>query len=128
MSVDANKLYLFKYLPGATISLTLASNETAFQEVVKRQNLMKAGVASDKTLNSTFLKNLGFNMQTMLLSCYFNGIQCYASDFKFFRTNYYGNCYIFNPNNGSVRQTTKSGLNSGLYMELFTGTLVFYIF
>ena len=60
-------------------------------------------------------------METMLISCYFNGEKCNLSDFYYFHSFEYGNCYTFNYNLSSIRYTSKYGPSSGLSMELFVG-------
>ena len=66
---------------------------------------------------------MGYTLDDMLISCYFNGIQCNTSNFNWFYSYSYGNCYTFNnPNvSSNILKTSKSGPNNGLQLELFAG-------
>ncbi len=104
-------------------------NQTAINLVKIASTILKAYVLADNNLNASNLsrESLGFTMSTMLISCYFNGIQCSASDFYLYETFDYGNCYTFNGlknSDGSsapLKETTKTGPNTGLVLELFLG-------
>jgi len=110
-----------------TISPT--TNQTAIYLVKQAATILKANIMKGTNFTNYNLtrENLGFSISTMLVSCYFNGIQCYSTDFYLYETFDYGNCYTFNGlknsdgSDTSVKQTTKSGPNSGLILELFTG-------
>lgn len=84
-------------------------------------NTIKAAASTDTTLNSTSLKLLGWDINEMLMSCTFNGNTCTTSDFVWFQTYDYGNCYTFNGNSSNVQQINTAGPNFGLAMELFLG-------
>ena len=72
-------------------------------------------------------KAMGFKIEDMLVSCYFNYLPCYATDFTYFYNPLYGNCYTFNAaydNNGrskKSRTSTLSGYYNGLILEFFVG-------
>lgn len=108
-------------------NINLSTTDMATVKVDEASAILKSAVISDKTLNKTTLQRLGFSMETMLISCYYNGIQCNSSDFSWFRTFEYGNCYTFNgltDSNGNDKDplmTSKSGPSSGLTIELFIG-------
>ena len=78
--------------------------------------------------NSSELENLRFTLNDMLISCYYNELPCYESDFYPLPNELYGNCYVFNSNlhrnntlKSKVRNTSKYGPQYGLQLELFVG-------
>lgn len=112
---------------GITPNIDVGENDTGVSLVQNAANLLKAGVFSDKNLTDESAAKLGFSMETMLVSCFFNGAQCYASNFTWSRSFEYGNCYTFNAafNSNGTKQdslkTSKSGPGNGFVLELFTG-------
>ena len=72
-------------------------------------------------------KSFGYEIEDMLISCYFNYKPCYASDFTYFYSTLYGNCYTFNSGvhaNGStypVKTTSSNNALYGLTLELYLG-------
>lgn len=107
--------------------ISLSTNDTAVSKVDEAVTLLKAYIAADKSITSDFRKKLSFTMSTMLISCYYNGIQCSAVNFSYFRTFDYGNCFTFNgltDGNGDSQdaiKTSKAGPSNGLSLELFVG-------
>ena len=85
------------------------------------QSLLKAIVMTEAnfTAYNLTLQDVGFTLDTMLISCFYNGLKCSKSDFTYNYTYEYGNCYTFNKN-GS-RTTKISGAGTGLQLELFVG-------
>jgi hypothetical protein len=73
-----------KYLIANRISpnITLSPGQLAVTEVTAASDILKASITSDTNLTDAKRKNFSFTMDTMLVSCFFNGIQCYSSDFK----------------------------------------------
>jgi hypothetical protein len=73
--------------------------------------------------NQNKIKNydIGYKINLMLLSCKFDDVECFASDFVSYYSYEYGNCFIFNTasNNSNLRTVTRTKV--GLRMELFTG-------
>lgn len=110
-----------------TINLTESGTELAITAVKIAAKILKATVVADKSLNDTSLKKLGFTIESMIISCFYNGIQCSASDFTWFYSFEFGNCYTFNAMYDSSgkkvasKTISKSGPSSGLKLELFTG-------
>jgi hypothetical protein len=94
-------------------------------QVEKIQTLLLATlIANPGNYTNDELQTIGFTMERMLISCYFNGIECKASDFDWLLTFEYGNCWTFNSlryNLTKPRKTSKSGAKNGLVMELFIG-------
>ena len=82
---------------------------------------------SHPSVSDGFRKSIGYNIEDMLISCYFNYNSCNASDFTYFYSPLYGNCYTFNGGvfeNGStypIKTVSSNGLFFGLTHELFIG-------
>ena len=107
--------------------IEVENGETTFDSVKVAANVLKSTIAADTNLTIDNLKSIGFTLETMLISCYFDGVRCYASDFTWFHSYQYGNCFTFNSQKddyGNLKTaitTMKSGPNTGLTLELFTG-------
>ena len=89
---------------------------------------MRKGVSN---LNDTKkAEDMGYQLESMLFSCFFNSKRCHASDFTFFYDTLRGNCYTFNKgiyDNGS-RYDVKNvsiayGSYTGLVLELYLGDI-----
>ena len=76
--------------------IVLDEGEFATVLVEEASSLLKASMTADRNLTRGELRRFGFSIYSMLVSCFFNGIQCSEDDFTWFRTNDYGNCFIFN--------------------------------
>ena len=101
----------------------------------KLNKLLKSNAMSDlKSNSSTTFKDYGFKLESMLISCYFDGTKCTVSDFTYYYTYEYGNCYIFNlyiNSSTSLKTISGSGPSNGLNMEIFVGypgIILFYLF
>ena len=97
-------------------SINVSANDTGISLVKQAANMLKASVIADK-LNDTYKRSLGFTIETMLVSCFYNGVPCYASNFRWFWSFDFGNCYTFNAD----YKTSKAGPTTGLKLELFLG-------
>jgi hypothetical protein len=101
------------------------SNDTAAERVYDILSYLKSYIIADKNKSEEDRHLMGFSLETMLVSCFFNGIKCGPEDFDMIWSYEYGNCYTFNSNfkntNKNLIKTSKFGMNSGLVMELFTG-------
>lgn len=107
---------------GLNTSITASEDKPAIYQVRQIMKILKSSAMSLYNSNSTLAESLSYSLDSMLISCYFNGIKCNSSDFSKFYSYEYGNCYTFNKNNGSsLKQTSKSGPESGLSLELYTG-------
>ena len=82
---------------------------------------------NDQNLSETARKEMGFQIEEMLIYCYFNFKFCNYSDFKYFYNPLYGNCYTFNSgffDNGTERKietVSSNGYNYGLQIALYLG-------
>ena len=115
------KLKLYSILPTIT-----PNNETFSYELVNQvTDILRAVTSADKNLTSKQLENLGFTIDTMLISCFFDNVRCNSSSFSWFHDSEYGNCYTFNPLSNTKTNTplviTKTGPTHGLNLEIFTG-------
>ena len=65
---------------------------------------------------------MGRQLGEMLIQCKFNSKPCdVSSDFMWFHSSDYGNCYKFNWNSSNLKQVGKSGINSALRLEMYIG-------
>ncbi len=82
---------------------------------------IKSSIYANSSLGPVFMKNISFSLDSMLLSCYYDGSKCNSSNFIVYTTYDRGNCYIFNSNASNVKTTIQSGPFYGLQIELFAG-------
>ncbi len=130
---------------GLSANITVSEGEFAIAKVGLASTILKANVVADKNLTAEDKEKLGFSINTMLISCYYNNIRCNTTDFKvnlieinfinlflikhtyglpskMFRDPEYGNCYTFNDlydvkrNVLETRKATKPGLKNGLIL------------
>ena len=69
------------------------------------------------------MKSLGFDLNSMLIACTFYQLPCSANDFTEVTTFDNGICFIYNFKSESKNVSTsfKTGIDSGLSLELFGG-------
>lgn len=109
---------------GMTSTISPQTGEYAIYMVRETMDVIKSSALANVKGNSSFVRSLGYDLNTLLLSCFFNGFTCNSSDFFWYYSYEYGNCYIFNHNYGdgtALKVVSESGPNSGLQLELFTG-------
>ena len=93
---------------------------TAFDDFKQK---LKRIVGNDITLTDADYNLIGYDLDyDMMISCTFNGQQCYATDFKQYWDNYYGNCYTFNYGNDNSSdsrylKTSAFGVTNGLKLQ-----------
>jgi hypothetical protein len=102
-------------------NITVGSGSKSIFLVQQASKILKANVVADSSLNSSQLENLGFTLDTMLISCFYNDIECNSSDFTWVHSFDYGNCYTFNGDENNVKKTSRPGPTNGLRLELFVG-------
>lgn len=74
-------------------------------------------------MNETFQKLASFPLNEVLISCMFKEETCTDSDFEWFWSYSYGNCFVINSinRNFSHLKVHSSGKSSALELELFSG-------
>ena len=82
---------------------------------------IKASIYSNSSLGESFMRNISFSLEDMLLSCYYDGDECSSSNFTDFTTYDRGNCFTFNFVSTSIQTSKQLGSNYGLELELFNG-------
>ena len=97
------------------------SKISALNKVNEIKEFLKAHFLSHKKNNLSYVKSHGFTLDSLIISCNFNGIECQTDDFNYFYDYAYGNCYVFNYNQTKIKRTSKKGPRFGLQMELFSG-------
>jgi hypothetical protein len=106
-------------------NLTKTNTSDAIKEVKVSQEEIRSRVIANTNLTDYDKLQYGYTIETLLLSCYYNGESCGASDFDWFYTFEYGNCFIFNGNrlntSREIKKTSKTGMNNGLRIEVFVG-------
>jgi hypothetical protein len=117
------------------IDKVLANNNISYVDDINKidmnpsivTNLIRASIAADKNLTDNQRRQLGFDIDYMLLTCYFNDIPCNSSDFVWRYDFDYTNCFTFNSgfdSNGNrvpIKQMNEAGSDRSLRIELFLG-------
>ena len=109
-------------------SVVSATNQqNAMQQIADTKEMIKAAFMADNSLSNEELQSFGWTLQTMLISCFFEGSPCDATNFTWSYSYDYGNCYTFNhefDNSGNAKSAIRianSGPATGLSLELFVG-------
>ncbi|KAG8196939.1 hypothetical protein JTE90_008998 [Oedothorax gibbosus] len=111
-------LPLFKTL---THSLTSTSNTSELQ---KSYNELAKNLLNRYTkLDAMSRRCYGHRLDDFILKCSFNSVTCDYSDFEYFLSKQYGNCFTFNRNtendlNAKPRTVKRAGPQSGLELVL----------
>ena len=124
-----NTILKFNQISGVINVTDLPDDRYAITLIDEAAMLLKAYITADKSLNDTELKKKGFSMDQLIISCYYNKVICNSSDFKWIRSNEFGNCYTFNAMAGgkATRTTSKAGPEFGLNLEIFIGISGLYV-
>jgi len=104
-----------------SFTVTPNNQNPGIDQLLILTNYLKAYFFSNKSSTQAYLQSLGFRINDILISCYFNGQSCSGSDFSWFFDFNYGNCYTFNNNATNIKKISKAGPSYGLQLELFTG-------
>lgn len=89
--------------------------------------LIKSSIIGNPNLTAENIENLGFHIDYMLLTCYFNDMPCNQSDFVWTYDFDFVNCYTFNSGydrNGKpvpIKRINEAGSDQSLKLELFLG-------
>ena len=126
--ITKNLPFLSGILKENNFSLNITPTEASpgIYQLNQNVDFLKAIIQSNKTTYGlSFLRSLGFDINEILISCYFNKQRCTASDFKWAFSYEYGNCYTFNfllaNANSTAKTISNAGPAFGLVMELFAG-------
>jgi hypothetical protein len=112
---------------GLSPSIDFTGYVSPYDWILTKQYQIRYEINSDSTLNYTTRKQLGFTIEDMLVSCYFDYEPCKADDFNYFYHELYGNCYSFNSgidmfgSKKSILDVSLSGSMYGLTLELYLG-------
>jgi hypothetical protein len=102
-------------------NITPSSSSPGIFQTNQHMDYLKAHIISNKNnYNSTFLKTLGFSIDQMLISCYFNKKRCTSADFNWVYSYEYGNCYSFNfklNSSTTFNSIQNSGPSYGIYIK-----------
>ncbi|CAF1056474.1 unnamed protein product [Brachionus calyciflorus] len=110
-----------------TPNISISGEEKGITLVQQAASILRAYATADRNLTDEDRKSLGFTMDTMLVSCFYNHEECNTTEFSWFYDSDYGNCYTFNDlfdGNHELQNTvntSKAGPDNGLKMELFVG-------
>ena len=119
------------------------SNQTLFGNCYKNGNYKNADLlfynfmkqmireVASKNLSLSERIQLGYQLdRDMLISCSFNGVECFSNNFTHFWSNKFGNCYTFNQGNNTtpIINTSSTGDSNGLHLVLTVGTLILFIY
>lgn len=118
---ESVKRFLSTQLESNNLNWSLVDSDEipAIQQVNQALEVLKAAALSEFNSNSNRGHGLGFDLDSMIISCFYNGLKCNLSDFTKSFSFEYGNCYTFNKN--TSKKTSKTGYTGGLTMEIFTG-------
>ncbi len=122
-----NKDFLNAELAANNLSTAVNSDASGVPTItlVKRSlSLLKAASIANAAKDPTTVKDPGWSLSVILKSCHYNGVQCNETDFYYCFSFNYGNCFTFNYKsspNERTRETSSTGSDSGLRLELFAG-------
>ncbi len=96
----------------------LKSTGRNYNEVL---DFLKSSIYANPSLGESFMKKISFDIGDILISCFYNKIECNSSHFTSFTSYDRGNCFMFNFGNSSIRNSSHTGQYHGLKLELFAG-------
>jgi len=100
---------------------SILSNETSVSLISSQEEMIRASTIIN--LSPIDRKYIGHQIEDMLISCFYNGISCSEKNFSISYNYYFGNCFTFNGDFDSIKQTSISGVQSGLQIEVLIGNL-----
>lgn len=109
------------------LNVSNSNYESATKLLHSGLDILKANVKKrvlEGNLSSSELLALGFDINTMLVSCTYARKVCEAADFSYSYNFEYGNCYTFNADfyrNQTVVSSALTGSTASLELELFAG-------
>ena len=122
-SVDYSKAATIAYITANSMSLYIPqfAATSIYMWLNIQDYVLRKQINNDQSLTAAAKKALGFQIEDMLVSCYFNYKACNSSDFTYFYNPLYGNCYKFNYDASNPNTISLPGLFYGLTLELFLG-------
>ncbi|RNA43641.1 acid-sensing ion channel 5-like [Brachionus plicatilis] len=109
-------------------NFTSATIDTSFQGEFSKfyfnYNLIKYSLSAfSKTISNEKKKNLSLPFNKMFISCLFNLMPCNESQWTWFYSSEFGNCYRFNSDQNSqdIKYSYQAGKYNGLMAELYVG-------
>ena len=107
-----------------TNSLNL-TNTTDTTKFTRSQGAYIIDFLRAKLNRNESLNDLYFSLESMLVKCIYNGINCTAADFVRFQLPLYGYCYTFNAlaryiNNGELHYNNENGESGVLELGFYT--------
>ena len=115
-------------------NLTLSSFANVKDYTDSVSSLVQAELAKKSMAGSFNSFESGYNLDDMLISCFYEGTRCNTSSFYYYNDITYGNCFSFNLgkiNNAGYGSTTTQnsllkssfpGADNGLQLELYVGS------
>ena len=91
------------------------------------KTIIMANIVNNKSLTSAQKRSFGFEINYMLLTCFYNDKPCTSNDFIWRYNFVYGNCFTFNSgydNDGKkipILKMTEPGSDRSFKLELFLG-------
>ena len=94
------------------------NNETNNLTYNQKLDKLKASIYKS---NQSLMNELSFDIDDILLTCYFNKITCNSSHFTRLTSYDRGNCFMFNFVTTNAKTSSHTGKYYGLKLELFAG-------
>ena len=115
-----NQAFLSNNVKRLDSNLVISSDPLS-NSITRGLRVLKSSLIGDKTLNASFIKGLGFNIDQYMISCSYSGQACDSNSFSYFYDFQYLNCYTFNKANISnkIKRINRRGSGYGLQLELF---------
>ncbi|UJR32482.1 hypothetical protein I4U23_019944 [Adineta vaga] len=101
------------------------TNTTDTTVFTRNQGLHIIDFLQTKLNRNESLSEFYFPLESMLVKCVYNGMNCSAADFIQFKLPLYGHCYTFNAlatyiNNGELHYNNENGKSGALELGLYT--------
>jgi len=108
---------------GLSSTITPTNTNPGIEQIRIIRDFLKAQIIANSSgiYTKTYIESIGYTYSDLVISCYYNELQCFSGDFTWFFDYNYGNCYTFNANSSSVKKISNAGPMYGLQLELFTG-------
>ena len=111
--VQSEMLRILRGTPTSEFKVNATNRKSVYEQFRRVLNMLKARVVESNSSNI-----LGYDIETMLISCYFDDRKCDTSDFVKFQMFEYINCFTYNTR-ADIKRTART--RKGLSLELFAG-------